>query len=283
MWKGWGFDYLDLVYDDFSDLLEDKSKKLYLDLRLAGSTADSRYTVSESKKKAIKKIQLFCPVFEEEFEIIQAKHSFTQHLKYIEWRYGFDYPIKKVVKAKDCIVKTDSLWLGNSSTITNNHIDYLSIATKNKSLRSLVHYIPMSYGFDNYKNEIKDATESVLANNFEIIDEFFEFGQYVNLIARSKYMVMNHIRQQAMGNIWIGLLTGCTVFLNENSPAFSFFKNRGYVLYSISDLDSATNVVEFKVTEKQADANAEKALAMFSNQQMSFRTKKLIQLIKSYF
>ncbi|WP_342804685.1 TDP-N-acetylfucosamine:lipid II N-acetylfucosaminyltransferase [Alteromonas sp. M12] len=283
MWKGWGFDYLDLMYDDFSDLLETKSKQLYSKLRLVDGNPSNKYTVSNNKIQAILKINLFCPVFEEEFEIIQAKHSFTQHLQYIEWRYGFDYPMKKVVKAKDCIVKTDSLWLGNSSTITNNHLDYLSIATKNKSLRSLVHYIPMSYGFDNYKNEIKDAAETVLANNFEIIDEFFEFGQYVNLIARSKYMVMNHIRQQAMGNIWIGLLTGCTVFLNEKCPAFNFFKHRGYVFYSINDLNSGSNIGEFQLTEKQANTNAEKALNMFSYQQTSIRTYKLIQLVKSYF
>ena len=283
MWKGWGFDYLDLMYNKFTDVLENESKELYLKLSLAGGNVATNYSVSENKIKAIKKINFFCPVFEQEFNIIQSKHAFTEHLNYIEWRYGFDYSIEDIVKVKDLVTKTDSLWLGNSSTVTNNHVDYLSLVQKTPSLQRLFHYIPMSYGFDNYKEEVKQIVVKSLANNFEVIEEFFEFDQYVALIARTKYMVMHHIRQQAMGNIWVGLLTGCTVFLNENSPAFHFFKDKGYFIYSVNELTPDSNLDNFKLNAQQLNSNVQNAKAMFSEEQMQVRTKNLLQLVSSYY
>ena len=283
MWKGWGFDYLDLMYLKFTDILEDKSKTLYFDLREDKTNNSSNYHISSERIEAIKKIKYFCPVLKEEFDLIHERHDFTKHLKYVDWMYGFDYSVNEIIEAGYVINKKEGLWLGNSATITNNHFDYLSVVEENKYLSDMMHYIPLSYGFDNYKNKIKSISNSILNDNVIVLDSFLSFDKYMKFIASSKFMVMHHIRQQALGNIWLGLLTGSTIFLNEKSPTYKYFKRNGFVIYPSSELSFKSNPEDFSLNKYERKENEKMAFDFLCDDAIKKNSKNLIEFVYSEF
>jgi hypothetical protein len=53
---------------------------------------------------------------------------------------------------------------------------------------------------------------------------------YLDLVSSCSYQVMNHIRQQGVGNILIMLYLGAMVFLLQENPCLSYFKEHGFVV-----------------------------------------------------
>lgn len=279
IWVGWGVDYLDLMYDSFFDVLLEKSRALYLELKVGAKTDPMRYQVSADKIAAIRKIDFFSPVLEEEFEMVKQRYDFTSHLIYIDWMYNFDYSSSKLLDYKKNIAKGNSLWLGNSATITNNHADYLEIVEHNQHLKDIDHYIPLSYGFDNYKEAIKLRSQHTLSNHSRVLEGFLDFEAYTKLIVSCKYMVMNHVRQQGMGNVWLGFLSGCSVFLERQSPAYQYFKKQGYNVFSVEQLGTNANLEDFLLNDIESANNFEKITHALSVVKAKDRALTLINIV----
>ena len=48
-------------------------------------------------------------------------------------------------------------------------------------------------------------------------------------------MIMNHVRQQAIGNIITGLYLGMKVYINKKSPVFKLLYNKKIIFYTVQD------------------------------------------------
>jgi hypothetical protein len=232
------------------------------------------------KKSAISRIALFCPVLEDEFHLILKRHDFTKHLTFVEWRYGFEHDIKAISEGATIVKKTHSVWLGNSATITNNHLDYLSLLKQSSYLKTATHVLPLSYGFKNYRDQIVrgfEKNEYIKEPVFML--DFQPFEEYVLKIAECKFMVMMHERQQAMGNIWIGLLSGCEIYLLEGSPTLSFFQNNGFHVYSTNNLPNINLDKNQLFDNLMALENRDKVIEFFSSEMALFRSKNLLESV----
>jgi dTDP-N-acetylfucosamine:lipid II N-acetylfucosaminyltransferase len=282
MWKGWGYDYTDLLYDQFTDMLLPQSEKLYWQLKDSPNKDTPIAEITQQKKQAISRISLFCPVLEDEFNLIVQRHEFTRHMQFVEWRYGFEHDMQGLAKQSEKVCKVPSVWLGNSATVTNNHLDYLSLIEQTPEVQKLPHILPLSYGFENYRTEvINHFTNRNTLNNTQFLLDFEPFDSYGLRIASCSHLVMMHSRQQAMGNIWIGLLAGCEIYLLEGSPTLSFFKKNGFHVRSTHEFPDVELINKTKLNKKYISENITRTLVFFGDEQSENRSNILIQKVNT--
>ena len=92
---------------------------------------------------------------------------------------------------------------------------------------------PLSYGDNNYANEIIRIGEQKLGNNFEPLIKFMPLHQYNNYTQSCSIVIMNHYRQQAVGNVLTLLWMGAKVFLDERNTLYHYLKRLGVYVYNI--------------------------------------------------
>jgi dTDP-N-acetylfucosamine:lipid II N-acetylfucosaminyltransferase len=105
--------------------------------------------------------------------------------------------------------------LGNSGTDTNNHIDAVREISRSGIKIDLI--IPVSYGQDEYVRFLKKNLSFYKEGAIEYLEKFMNFEDYLSMLNRSDGLIMNHLRPQGYGNIFMMMYLNKPVFLNSNN------------------------------------------------------------------
>ena len=243
-WLGWGFDYYDsLLSPDYPDglLLSETKALLSQHPQYRGAVGFVRRAKSAVKKwrskdsirtqEILEKIDFFCPVLDVEYQRIVAANNWFK-AQYICWNYGtleddlLPSPGRSIETGSDILV-------GNSATPENNHLEIFKIISNLPHIKNHKIIVPLSYGDEWYKQQIVSAGRRFFGENFVPLTEFLNKDEYINIIGNCGFVFMNHLRQQALGNICIMMLYGAKIFLNERNPLFSWLQKRGAVIAPI--------------------------------------------------
>jgi hypothetical protein len=135
----------------------------------------------------------------------------------------------------------NNILVGNSATYTNNHIDSFKIITKCNLHSDSNIVCPLNYGSQQYQSLLLDIGKKYFGDRFKPLLTFLSFKQYIELLGTCSHAIMNHIRQQAGGNILIMLFLGAKVFLDKRSPFYNHYKKMGITIFSIEDLQNDSN------------------------------------------
>lgn len=143
------------------------------------------------------------------------------------------YPLEYVIT--DELLRADgpNILLGNSASITNNHLEAIDLLKK-VGVKGLKIITPLSYGQDYYADAVESYGNKQLPDNFEAIRKFIPLEKYNKLLSSCQFVVMNHYRSQAMGNIITSLYLGAKVFVNK-TDAYHYFKKIGCHIYLIDE------------------------------------------------
>ena len=97
-------------------------------------------------------------------------------------------------------------------------------------------FVPLSYGENTkYIELIKNKGMELLGNRFIPLFNFMKFEEYIKLLSSVDIVIMNHYRQQAVGNLRFLLAKGKKVYLNEINPLYHYFKSEGIFLSNINE------------------------------------------------
>ena len=129
--------------------------------------------------------------------------------------------------------------IGNSATAANQHLEALHILKESKVDIDTI-LIPLSYGDSEYADWITSKAQNIFGDKVTCLREFLPLGEYTERINRCGIVIMNHTRQQALGNIFWALSSGKQVFLN---PA-------GVNYQHLSELDVLCNPMTSSNLEK---------------------------------
>jgi hypothetical protein len=247
VWCGWGADYYDLITKgDRTALLKphtktlfnthQKSKEICLLDRVKQFTKRVLGYKDVNKIKVINdRISYFAPVVFEDYELVQKSiPSFRP--QYISWNCGTleDDLIKDY---KNIVVSGENILLGNSASYENNHLDAFDLMKKQKlDGRKII--APLNYGDTLYGEIISSQGKQCFGENFVSLVDFLPIDQYLEVLKSCSYVVMNHLRQQAMSNIIIMLYMGAKVFLDANNPVYRFFKKQDASIFALEDIES---------------------------------------------
>lgn len=148
------------------------------------------------------------------------------------------YPIEYVVKNDELRASGRHIFLGNSSSATNNHLEAFELL-QNLGLGDRKVVTPLSYGCPKYAKAIIKEGKKLLPDNFMPLTSFLPLEEYNKIISECGIVIMNHYRPQAVGNIITSLYLGAKVFLND-TDVYRYFKQLGCHIYLIDkDLKSS--------------------------------------------
>lgn len=271
VWIGMGYDYYDIITSAPSDLLKPETLA-------AHNSSTSRLRKSPKKlvqgvldrvlrpnfrrkRKLIKKIDLFAPVLQSEYPILKKAVGEEPFPKYIQWNYG---KIADFVDGKlgNRGIIGKNILVGNSASPNNNHLDVFRILAESGIPDDSKIIVPLSYGDVGYRNKLIAEGKRLFGDQFWPITNFMALDEYIELLSTCSSVIMNHLRQQGAGNIFITLYLGAKVYLDTANPLYSEFQNMGLQVRSLDALfgQSATldQCLEPTLVARQRDIIQEK-------------------------
>ena len=135
--------------------------------------------------------------------------------------------------AKYCIL------VGNSATIENQHKEIFDIL-KDKITDDFKIIVPLSYGDENYKQEIIKYGEKCFGNSFMPILKYLTIEEYVGLLSCCDVALFNNNRQQAMGNIVLLANLKKKIYIRNDTSLWNYYKELGLIFNDINTLKKET-------------------------------------------
>lgn len=257
IWIGWGYDYYDrLLKSVFPQglLLSETAKmaKPKLNHRLYNGTKSHLGGIAKKlglRKQGIdssvlNRVDYFSPVLDEEYRVAIRENEWFKP-EFIPWNYG---TIEDDFSLSACGLEAlgDNILMGNSASWTNNHCDAFKLIRDQLDLGSRKVIVPLSYGDSDYRGKVIEVGEKILGDNFCPLIDFLPTEEYIKIIQSCSVVIMNHLRQQAMGNIIISTMLGAKVFLNSSSMLFKWLQDKGFVVGDVEylDLDPLPSIVK---------------------------------------
>jgi hypothetical protein len=283
VWIGWGGDYYDYIKLKNGSLLLPKTEKVSHLISKQNKSVKSHikslikkfYFFGNRKLRAINRINYFAPVLENEYQLMQNSLQRFEP-KFLDWNYGTledDF----IRGYEDAAICGNNILIGNSATLPNNHLEaFDTLKVLNIDNRKVI--APLSYGDEHYANLIIESGKKFFGNAFEPLTEFMEIDEYVQKIASCSVVIMNHLRQQAVGNIIIMLYIGAKVFLNKENPAYIFLKQNGIVLFSLEELTQ--DQIDTELSIDQIENNRAALRKLWGREVALKKTQQLINTMR---
>ncbi|HOS46626.1 MAG TPA: TDP-N-acetylfucosamine:lipid II N-acetylfucosaminyltransferase [Paludibacter sp.] len=254
-WFGWGVDYYHLLSDQLEGLFLDKTKILHQ--CLAKTNNFKTRIISLNRTKIIDYIKIFLPYILSKLRLIQEDSIETVADRIDVYRI-LEVEVEMVRKAipklraafclhyyyttEDVYAKGPNemtgphILLGNSSSSTNNHIEALDLLQGIvKDERKII--VPLNYGDQSYADEICKIGYKCLGNSFQPLRIWMPIEEYHQKISQCGFVIMNHKRQQAFGNINAALYKGAKVFLRPENPLYKFYLSMGIQICAVEELE----------------------------------------------
>ncbi|MCY1288768.1 TDP-N-acetylfucosamine:lipid II N-acetylfucosaminyltransferase [compost metagenome] len=280
-WLGWGYDYYDIIYNSIDEMLlpltraELKEKIPQRNFLKSIKLLIRKAFFEKKKSKVIRRLNFFSPVLPAEYQMVSDKYSENVFPEYIPWNYG-NLEEDFIKSFTDTQVTGDSILVGNSASVENNHIDSFSLLLKiGISDRKII--TPLSYGDTRYRDLIIIKGRELLGELFEPLTDFMPINEYVRTLNSCGFAVMNHVRQQAVGNIVIMLYLGAKVFLRRECPTYSHFRDQGIVIFSIQELEENPDLLSERLDRESMEINREIIKRSWSKEVSDKRTEDLLR------
>ncbi len=283
IWLGWGYDYYNLIECPKNLMLPEtqrlvKRSKVKKVREYIGKVLRSTlllFGMSKSRIKAIERLTLFSPVLPNEYELVKRARKWNAFPENTRWNYGTieDHLVKGFEHVK---IDSNAILVGNSASSTCNHMETLKFLNENGFQdREIV--APLSYGDKSYGQKIAEAGKRQFGRNFDPLMDFMPVQDYVSKIRKCGYVIMNHKRQQAVGNIVIMLYLGARVFLREENPTYSFLTGMGVLVSSVQQLEDDPSLLDKPLSSEEHERNKQLVSDYWSRKQGVARTKSLVQ------
>jgi hypothetical protein len=293
VWLGFGFDYYPLIVDNTNSLFLSKTASLYYNYE-----KQQNKKLKSKIKKIIKrlfprsflqpsseqilqlirlgKISFFAPIIKPEYDILKNKLMINNFPEYIDFSFGSGYASDENFYSNIQITGNNIL-LGNSATFTNNHIEAIDIIAKYIKIKKRKIITPLNYGNEFYKTKILMYGEKVLGSNFEPILDYMDKKEYFLKISSCSVCIMNHLRQQALGNISIMLLCGAKVFLNDKNILYKYLRECGFFVYPIDEICQSGEKAFKDLTLNEKNINRNLVKNLWSKSAVLEKIRKLIE------
>lgn len=280
VWMGWGYDYYDTIYFSREQMLlpltseELKKNPDKNPLLQKIKTFLKRYILPNKKRKIIERVNYFSPVLPAEYSMVKKHFSGKKFPEHTLWNYG-NLEEDLIKGFEDKQVTGTSILVGNSASAENNHIDAFSILQK-LSIENRIIVSPLSYGNSRYGKLISRKGTEIFGENFNPLINFTPIDEYLKTLTSCGFVIMNHVRQQAVGNIVIMIHLGAKIFLREECPTYSYFRDQGIIIFSVQELQQNPDLICVPLDPASIATNRKILRENWSKEASDTKTKKLL-------
>lgn len=291
VWSGWGFDYSHLIERSLGSLVLPETLSLLKKARmkrlsslseisrralrlvnkvreLRGRSLGRSKDVPDALDRVSGRINLFSVMPAEEAivrKMLPNLNARFQMIHYFTTEDIFSSGVSKV-SGRDILV-------GNSATPENNHVEaFHSLKKLDLSGRRIV--VPLSYGDEFYAIKVCAIGKRILGPHFYPLREFMPLVKYNDIISTCSWVVMNHRRQQALGNISTALYQGASVFLRRENPIYDFYSSMGVKILTIDEMSDSCLCLS-SLSENDVSENREKVKSYWARERVVESLKSL--------
>ncbi|OFZ59893.1 MAG: hypothetical protein A3D92_08055 [Bacteroidetes bacterium RIFCSPHIGHO2_02_FULL_44_7] len=249
----------------------------FSNLRLAAQIrANELYRKEMSERKVfLQRIEAICHW--NPFDVDLLNKMYGVHLQQHYFIYGLGISEMEVSKPR-IPSATTTIWLGNSDTPTNNHLDAL-IELKSFAKEPIKIICPLNYGNRKYAEHIAKFGSSLFGDKFVPLLDYIPRERYYQLMDEVDIAIMHHNRSQAGGNTIAFIMKGKKVYLKDQSSISQLFHSWGIrtlsgnalstmsfdeLKSSISDKDMASNIQILQDTLGNEEKRREAYKTLFS-------------------
>jgi dTDP-N-acetylfucosamine:lipid II N-acetylfucosaminyltransferase len=280
--------YNDFLYDTLTEPLHTKyynltkrpfnadSFKDFLKKTFAYLTDYVKNKVFEHERQIfLNRLDYFAGLIPEELEWVKARYDVPK-AQFFYFFYG-----NKTVYGLDTegvydSIESDStdtclnILIGNSANETNNHLEVFKALEpfKNENFKLI---LPLNYGFNEgkhghwYRDEvIKQAKTTFGETKVLALTDMIPFEEYKTIMNAVDIAIMNHNRQQAVGNIIALLAQGKKVYMKTDKNILAQFLQQSgtYIndIENISNLEFADFSAPLSIIEKKQNLEALKSI-----------------------
>jgi hypothetical protein len=233
VWSGWGADYYP-TGPEAASLLGPQTAQLVAELGLdagpRGGGAVARLT-EHLLTRAAGQVDAFSAPVPEDAAVMRLRYPGLGG-DYVQLNYADTGSFAREGTA----AMTGDILLGNSAYPSNNHLEAID-ALSRLDLGDRRVFTPLTYGSATYRDSVVKHGRRVLGPAFDPLLEPLPLKQYVDRVSRCGVVMMNHHRQQGLGNIGIGLWAGAHVVLSRSNPVRDFLVGLGL---DVIDVESMT-------------------------------------------
>lgn len=248
VWKGWGYDYYPLLAPQLGDPILPATRALIGgaasgDDDPAAAPARSVFARWLARcgrgwrklpalERVAGRLHTFC-VIPTEVELLRKA---LPALKAVHHELPL-FTAEDVFASGPPVMEGPDILLGNSATASNNHADAMTLLQGRLGDGRLV--VPLSYGDAGYGAKVAALGRELFGDRFDALQQWMSLADYNDGIRACGFVVMNHRRQQAVGNIGAALYKGATVYLRRENPLFAFYGGLGITLRPMEALADA--------------------------------------------
>jgi len=286
LWIGWGFDYYDLIAADELQLLLPLTRQLKIDLiskkhwvkRLLHIARRILEPARLVRSKAIERINFFAPVLESEYVALESAQPGLHLPEFLPWNYG-SVEDQYALGIDERWVSGKHILIGNSATWTSNHLEAIELVEEAGITNEQTVFIPLSYGEapSSYADAIAIAATKAFADNQTVIKDFMAIEDYLAILSSCGFVIMNHVRQQALGNIISILYLGSRLFLRRENPTLSELRNYGFILNSTADLKTNNSLIRTPLSLAEQQHNRRLTLEIWGREPALTRTENVVK------
>lgn len=174
---------------------------------------------------------------------------------------------------------TINILLGNSSTLTNRHIEGLDILSKYKNEDIKIH-IPLSYGDKEYAKSVEKHAREIFGDKVIILDKMMSPESYNDFLSTMDIAVFNQNRQQGVGNLTYMFQGGVKIFLNDDNPLCEYYAELNLPVNSINNIPEMSFDEFIHINPSDVQASTQRAQDIFSEETLIKQWDEVFALAK---
>ena len=279
LWLGWGGDFYHYIAGSQESLFLEKTRKLWKQNNTKIRLKNFIKILLGHKKnhlRAINKVHYFAPVIPTEYDLLKGVFPKIK-AEFVSFSYANLEDMLRGLEQHQ--IKGQNILIGNSASYENNHLEVFDLLEKLElGQRSVI--APLSYGIQEYRDVIISRGKEKLRESFLPLVDFMPKDEYHQMIASCSIVIMNHLRQQAMGNIITMMYLGAKIFLNPKNPALDFFLNEGAYVFSIDILSVDSDKAFEPLSTEQIVQNRKILEKHWSAKVVEEKTRTLIAAVR---
>jgi len=235
VWSGWGADYYGAGTAETEGLLGPRSALMVAELGLDRGPQGGRAVralTTWTVERAIRATDAFSAPIPDDFEVMRRRHPSFRGT-YLQ----LNYADMASFGGSPAATENGDILLGNSAWVANNHLEALEHISR-LDLGGRKVFTPLAYGNPDYRRAVLEHGRRLLGDAFEPLLEPMPFEEYRERVGRCSVVVMNHYRQQGLGNVGMGLYSGAHVYLSRRNPLHAFLRRTGLDVHSLESASS---------------------------------------------
>jgi len=202
-----------------------------------------------------------------------ARFIFFQYGAYLESDIAYVKSVEKAAAQKDRL----QVLVNHSGTRSGNHLHILSkIKEEVQRDGHGVHSI-LSYGDAHHSERVDRFGLASFGENWHPHKEFMPRLKYYELLSSIDVAIFGHVRQEAGNSLFISMLLGTKIFVNNNSVLLPYLRANGFHFYTLNEVGQPGWLEPLSAEQRTENKSA--ALAYFNPERIQIGYRKLAEQI----